>query len=420
MRIARNSRFIRLTVALAVAVATVVLPQPQPAHGATVTDCNGNNWGGADLTIDGASSMGGQHYNIGTFTVATGITLTVCNVAGGGNGTLTLEAQDISIVGTINGDGRGSAGGGGTTDGVGTAGTAGCNSSIETCGGNSGAGQGGGVDGAGDDAAGGGGGMLGGLDTGGGGGGGYGGAGGVGGTGPQATGGSAGAAYGTSGSTTDQFVQEGSGGGGGGGKGATDTGGTGGAGGARIRLVAAETGSSFTGGGAVNANGGAGSNGTNGDRSAGGGGGGAGGGVYFRAATINFTGTVSVAGGNGGTVGTTANIAETPPSAVTLSGLSATFDADGAAMVRWSTSTELDTVGFHVLRSTSPDGSFERINDGLVLAKRPGGIFGADYTFTDPTGLPRQVYAYKIESWTSRVTPSASTDPSRSVRSVAQ
>ena len=253
------------------------------------------------------------------------------------------------------------------------------------------------MDGAGDDAAGGGGGMLGGLDTGGGGGGGYGGAGGVGGTGPQATGGSAGAAYGTSGSTTDQFVQEGSGGGGGGGKGATDTGGTGGAGGARIRLVAAETGSSFTGGGAVNANGGAGSNGTNGDRSAGGGGGGAGGGVYFRAATINFTGTVSVAGGNGGTVGTTANIAETPPSAVTLSGLSATFDADGAAMVRWSTSTELDTVGFHVLRSTSPDGSFERINDGLVLAKRPGGIFGADYTFTDPTGLPRQVYAYKIE-----------------------
>ena len=122
MRIARNSRFIRLTVALALAVATVVLPQPQPAHGATVTDCNGNNWGGADLTIDGASSMGGQHYNIGTFTVATGITLTVCNVAGGGNGTLTLEAQDISIVGTINGDGRGSAGGaGGTTDGVGTA-----------------------------------------------------------------------------------------------------------------------------------------------------------------------------------------------------------------------------------------------------------------------------------------------------------
>ena len=101
--------------ALAAAVALVIslfLQPAQTAHAALITDCTSADYAGADLTIDTTSSkLGGQHYNIATFTVNNGVTLLVCNTADGGDGTLTVSATNIAISGTIDGNSRGSAGG---------------------------------------------------------------------------------------------------------------------------------------------------------------------------------------------------------------------------------------------------------------------------------------------------------------------
>ena len=207
MRLAGYPRLIRLAVALAVVAAAVALPPPQPAHAVLITDCDGNDWGGANVTIDTAGSLlGGQHFNIGTFTVNTGITLSVCNTGDGGDGTLTVSADTIVITGDIDGSSRGSAGGAGNSAAAGSDG------------------------------------------TGGGGGGG-------------ASAGSAGGAYG---STGDKLLQEGSGGAGGGGAvTGSGTGGTGGAGGARLRLLTSTASSgTLSGAGTITMNGASGSTGT--------------------------------------------------------------------------------------------------------------------------------------------------------------
>ena len=116
----------------------------------------------------------------------------MCDTGDGGDGTLTIDATNIVIEGTIDGNGQGSAG------------TAGCVSGIESCTGNSGAGQGGGVDATPNDAAGGGGGGYGGSA-----------AAGAGGNAGAATGGAGGTNYGVA-DGADVLIQEGSGGGGGG------------------------------------------------------------------------------------------------------------------------------------------------------------------------------------------------------------
>jgi hypothetical protein len=64
--------------------------------------------------------------------------------------------------------------------------------------------------------------------------------------------------------------------------------------------------------------------------------------------------------------------------------------------VRWTTLTELDTVGFNVMRSTSADGPWEQANDLLVWAQGSG-LRGADYRFPD-TGLTGGItYYYYIQ-----------------------
>lgn len=58
---------------------------------------------GADYTTTNNEAMGGEHYNIGTFTVPVGTTLRL-----GNNTTLTIDAQKVVIDGTIDGIGAGS------------------------------------------------------------------------------------------------------------------------------------------------------------------------------------------------------------------------------------------------------------------------------------------------------------------------
>ena len=203
-------------------------------------DHDGEDWTPADTTI-----IAGTHYNIGTFTVTNGYTI---NIDTGNE--LEIGADTISVVGIINGNAKGFAGG---ADAVGS-------------------GPGGGGKG-----------TYGATNGSGGGGGGYGGAGGVGGQGSQ---GSAGAGGVQNGTTNTPIINMGSGGGGS--HSETDYGGRGGG---SIML----TGEDITVSGTITCNGGNG-----GGYSYGGCGGGAGGGILFFGDNVIISGTLSANGGNGG------------------------------------------------------------------------------------------------------------------------
>lgn len=207
----------------------------------------GGDHEGADWTPDDGTTIAGDHYNIGTFTVQNGYTI---NVVSGTE--LEIDAYFINVIGTINGNADGYA--------------AGCNE---------GNGQGPGGGGGGDYSSGSGSGA---------GGAGYGGAGGSAIAGYTGSPGSGGSAYGSS--TDVSIISMGSGGGG-----AAASGGCGGRGGASIMLSAIGINVSGT----ITCNGG---NGVS--YHFGGGGGGAGGGILINGSVVAIPGTLSVDGGNGG------------------------------------------------------------------------------------------------------------------------
>jgi hypothetical protein len=89
---------------------------------------------------------------------------------------------------------------------------------------------------------------------------------------------------------------------------------------------------------------------------------------------------------------------EEEPTAVVLDSVEA-IPGVARVEVRWTTVSELDTAGFHVMRSTSADGPWERANDDLILGQGDA-VAGASYSFMD-TGLAGGVtYYYYIQEVT--------------------
>jgi hypothetical protein len=84
------------------------------------------------------------------------------------------------------------------------------------------------------------------------------------------------------------------------------------------------------------------------------------------------------------------------PTAVTLSSFTANWDGDQVS-VTWETALEIDTVGFNLWRSTNADGGYIQVNDTLIPAASPGGVFGGTYAFTDTDVTPGTAYYYKLE-----------------------
>jgi hypothetical protein len=64
--------------------------------------------------------------------------------------------------------------------------------------------------------------------------------------------------------------------------------------------------------------------------------------------------------------------------------------------VEWQTETEVDTAGFNVYRSLSPDGPYERL-DAELIPSRGSATSGNSYTFTDDSVSSRQTYYYQLE-----------------------
>jgi len=90
------------------------------------------------------------------------------------------------------------------------------------------------------------------------------------------------------------------------------------------------------------------------------------------------------------------------PTGVVLAGFEAAAQPDGV-QVTWVTASELDILGFNLLRSDAGgDGStelaevFVAVNDHFIFAEYAGADFGASYGYLD-AALPPGLYAYTLE-----------------------
>ena len=68
------------------------------------------------------------------------------------------------------------------------------------------------------------------------------------------------------------------------------------------------------------------------------------------------------------------------------------------AKVQWDTSTEVNTAGCYLYRSSSPDGEFILINkEGELIPSQGNALSGATYEFTDENVIPGETYYYVVE-----------------------
>jgi hypothetical protein len=80
---------------------------------------------------------------------------------------------------------------------------------------------------------------------------------------------------------------------------------------------------------------------------------------------------------------------------VVLNYFKATSQSDGI-LLEWETSSETNSSGFYILRSTNPDLNYTRINIYFLSDSEAGE--GAYYSFLDDELIPGFVYYYKLEA----------------------
>lgn len=83
---------------------------------------------------------------------------------------------------------------------------------------------------------------------------------------------------------------------------------------------------------------------------------------------------------------------------VTLVGLAALLGACAAPVrVTWKTETEMNTAGFNLYRSTSPDGPFsEKVNEELI-APSADPLTGKEYMHIDTSAQAGVTYYYQLQ-----------------------
>ncbi len=67
-----------------------------------------------------------------------------------------------------------------------------------------------------------------------------------------------------------------------------------------------------------------------------------------------------------------------------------------SVIVEWTTETEVDTIGFNLYRSESPDGPYEKVNEELIPAEGDP-LVGKRYVFTDTDVIAGRTYYYQLE-----------------------
>ena len=88
-------------------------------------------------------------------------------------------------------------------------------------------------------------------------------------------------------------------------------------------------------------------------------------------------------------------------SVLALAGLTLGFNTiinfDKAVItIDWATASELDTVGFNLLRGDNPEGPFEQIN-AQTIPPSADPLTGGEYSFDDPDAESGQTYYYMLE-----------------------
>lgn len=64
--------------------------------------------------------------------------------------------------------------------------------------------------------------------------------------------------------------------------------------------------------------------------------------------------------------------------------------------IDWSTGSELDVVGYNILRSNSPDGDLILLNQAVIAAEDP--LSGGQYQYIDRDVVPGITYDYWLEA----------------------
>lgn len=85
------------------------------------------------------------------------------------------------------------------------------------------------------------------------------------------------------------------------------------------------------------------------------------------------------------------------PTAAGMGAVDASANANNTISLRWETLTELNIVGFNVLRSEARDGDYAAQNTEPISALSPGQITGNSYTFDDAVVEVGKTYFYRIE-----------------------
>lgn len=87
---------------------------------------------------------------------------------------------------------------------------------------------------------------------------------------------------------------------------------------------------------------------------------------------------------------------EPPALAVDLASFEASCQA-GEAQIRWQTVSELDNLGFNLLRSTSAEGEGQPLNSDLIMSQAPGSGSGAFYEWLDGEVEAGTTYYYSLQ-----------------------
>ena len=67
-----------------------------------------------------------------------------------------------------------------------------------------------------------------------------------------------------------------------------------------------------------------------------------------------------------------------------------------SVIVSWETATELETAGYFIYRSESPDGPFEKITEEMIPASTSP-LTGGSYEYTDTETRAGNTYYYQLE-----------------------
>lgn len=100
------------------------------------------------------------------------------------------------------------------------------------------------------------------------------------------------------------------------------------------------------------------------------------------------------------------------PTAIEVDGLAASVTSNNAVRLKWKTPSELNVIGFNILRAHASNGTYAQVNSGLLGAKTPGQVTGNSYSFADASVAAGRTYYYRIQV----VHPDKSTDSSDPVR----